>query len=295
MKPANFKYEAPAGLEEARELLRAYGGEAKILAGGQSLMPLLNMRLARPQVVVDINRVRELEFIRVEEDGLHLGAIVRQVRLEEDPLIARKCYPLKEIAALIGHPATRCRGTVGGSLAHADPAAELPALLMALGARFKVSGQEERWVPADDFFLTYFTTVMGPEEILTEIVIPSLDQGAGVSFKEFNRRWGDFAMAGIAVFLAVDAIGKISRARLVPVGVEGAPRRIREVETRLEGEMGSPALFEEAGSWVAREVEAQSDLNASADYRRRLLQVLTIRAQGEAYRRAKEEIVGVQI
>lgn len=294
MKPVNFKYEAPASLEEAGELLLAHSGEAKILAGGQSLIPLLSMRLARPQVIVDINRVRELEFIRVEEDGLHLGAMVRQARLEEDALIARYCYPLKEVAALIGHPATRCRGTVGGSLAHADPAAVLPALLMALGARFKVYGEGERWVPADDFFLTYFTTVLGPEEILTEIEVPFLEQGRGVAFKEFNRRWGDFAMAGIAVLLTVDATGKIRQARLVPVGVEGAPRRIREVETRLEGEPGSHGLFEEAGSSVAREVEAQSDLNASADYRRRLLRVLTIRALEEAYLRAKGESDRVQ-
>ena len=252
-------------------------------------MPLLNMRLARPQVIVDINRVQELEFIRVGEDGLHLGALVRQAKLEEDPLIARHCYPLKEIAPCIGHPATRCRGTVGGSLAHADPAAELPSLLVALGARFKISGEGERWVPADDFFVTYFTTALGPEEILSEIVIPYMGQGTGVSFREFNRRWGDFAMAGIAVFLAVDATGKIRRACLVPVGVEGAPRRIQEVEARLQGEPRSPGLFEEAGVLIAREVEAQSDLNASADYRRRLLEVLTVRALEDAYFRAMEE------
>jgi CO/xanthine dehydrogenase FAD-binding subunit len=200
MKPAPFEYDAPESLDEALELLASYGDETKVLAGGQSLVPLLNFRLARPERLVDINRIAELSYIRRDGDRLKLGALTRTAQLERSELVAEQWPILREAVCYAGHPQIRSRGTVGGSVAHADPAAELPVALTALGARFVVrSARGERTLEAGELFAGYLTTTLEPDELLVEIDVPPLPVGAGTAFVEYARVHGDFALAGAAV------------------------------------------------------------------------------------------------
>jgi CO/xanthine dehydrogenase FAD-binding subunit len=200
VKPAPFAYEEPRSVEETLSLLARYGDEAKVLAGGQSLIPLLNFRLARPERLVDVNRIDELAHIRRRDGVLHIGALTRMASLERSPLVAERWPLLVEAARLVGHPQIRSRGTVGGSVAHADPAAELPAALAALGASFHAASQRgSRVIAADEFFITHLTTALEPDELLVEITVPPLPPPSGVAIVEHARVHGDFALGGSAV------------------------------------------------------------------------------------------------
>jgi CO/xanthine dehydrogenase FAD-binding subunit len=288
MKPPSFDYAAPTSVTEAVGLLQQHDGEAKILAGGQSLMPLLNMRLARPGLLVDVARIPELSYIREADGGLAIGAMTRQRAVEHSELVQKR-HPLLHTATRhIAHPQNRNQGTVGGSLAHADPAAEYPALALALEARFRAVGpQGERTISAADFFVTYLTTALEPTEVLTEVWLPALAPRTGWSFQEVARRHGDFALAGVVATLTLDGAGRCLPARVVLFGVGATPLRAPDAEQAVRGEKPGRDLFEEAGRRAAAAVdEPLSDVHASAEYRRDLARVLTRRALTEAAARA---------
>jgi carbon-monoxide dehydrogenase medium subunit len=290
MKPARFDYVAPASVGEAVSLLASGGGEAKILAGGQSLVPLLNMRLARPELVVDLGRIRELDFIRENPaGGLSIGAMTSKRAVEKSPLVMARNPMLQVATALIGHPQIRNRGTVGGSMAQADPAAEYPAVALAMDIELVAQGpQGERVIAAPDFFITYLTTCLAESEVLTEVRVPAIPAGRGWSFKELARRHGDFAMSGAAVLVSLDGKGCCTDTRIVVFAVGDTPLRVREAEAAVDGQKPSAALFAEAARKVGGAIEEpMSDLHASAEYRRDLAQVLTRRALAEAVERAR--------
>ncbi len=278
MKPAPFDYAAPATVDEAVTLLAARGDEAKILAGGQSLVPMMNFRLVRPTCLIDINRIDSLAGIAERDGRLHIGAMTRHRAVERSALVGEKNGLLAEGVRLIGHAAIRSRGTVGGSIVHADPTAELPAILAALDGAVKVVGPNgRRTIGWRDLFQTYFTTSLEPSEICEEVIIPILPPDAGWAFEEFARRHGDFAVVGIAVVLRAEG-GRCTEARIAVTGAGPTPVRAAEAEACLTGEAPTPALFEEAGRRVAEAVEPDADLHASEAYRRHLAKVLTVRA-----------------
>lgn len=282
MKPAPFEYHAPTTIEEALAHLSEYGGEAKLLAGGQSLMPLLNFRLSRPAALVDINRIGALSYIKEEDGTLRLGAMTRQRAIERSELLRRRLPLLTEATALVGHLPIRTRGTIGGSLAHADPAAEYPAVVTALEGELVVRGPRgERRVRPEKFFVTYLTTSLASDEILTEIRLPLPPPGSGWAFEEFSRRHGDFALVGIAALLAVEG-KRCAKARLVAAGAGPVPARLRGAEQILEGKDLTEQSFEAAAARAAELVEPDSDIHASAAFRRHLTRVFTLRALRKA-------------
>jgi carbon-monoxide dehydrogenase medium subunit len=286
VKPAPFAYVRARSLQEALEHLDA-AGDAKLLAGGQSLVPLLNMRLVRPARLVDINGVPGLDAVRALPDGgLALGALLRHTDLLASPMVRGRAPLLAAATALIGHRAIRNRGTVGGSLAHADPAAELPAAMVALDATLVVFGASgRRRIAAGEFFRGPLLTALEPREILVEIEIPGPPQ-PGWGFVEVARRAGDFALAGVAAVLpsgAETTPGNAS-ARLVAFGVDDTPMRLRDAEARLAGVRVDAAAARAAGH--AARCSPGDDVHASADYRRHLVQVLTEQAVQEAAARA---------
>ncbi len=287
MKPASFEYFAPTTVADAVSLLQEHGPEAKLLAGGQSLVPLLNMRLARPTAVIDVNRVEGLDYVREDGESLAIGAMTHHRTVERSELVQRVNPLLHAATGLIGHPQIRNRGTVGGSIAHADPAAELPAIALALDAQMRIAGPNgERLVSAADFFVTYLTTALEPGEMLTEVRFPALASGTGWSIQEMTRRHGDFALAGAAVTLAVDG-GVCSDARIVLFGVGATPLRVQQAEERLVGERVDAALMSEVGREISSSIdEPLSDIHATSEYRRNLAGVLTERALVEALERA---------
>jgi carbon-monoxide dehydrogenase medium subunit len=290
MKPAPFEYEAPASLEAALDLLARHGGDAKILAGGQSLIPVMNFRLAEPALLVDINRVAELDFLQRDADGtLRIGALTRQRRLERDPLVAAAAPLLHEAVPFIAHPQIRNRGTFGGSLAHADPAAELPALAVALGARLRLRRKDgDRWVDAADFFAGLFTTALEPEEILAEAAIPPASPRTGWAFLEIARRHGDYAQAGVAARVTLDESGRCREARLVYLSAGDAPVQALEAARLLVGEDLSDAAIEAAAEKASRdEIRPAGDVHSSPEFKRHLARVLTRRALRKAADRAR--------
>ena len=290
MKPAPFEYQAPATLDAALDLLARRGGEAKILAGGQSLIPVMNFRLAEPALLVDVNKLAELDFIRRGEDGtLAVGALVRQRRLERDPLVAATAPLLREAVPFIAHPQIRNRGTLGGSLAHADPAAELPAIAVALRARFRLRRLGgERWVDARDFFAGLFTTALEPDEILAEVAIPPLPARTGWAFLEVARRHGDYAQVGIAALVTLDGSGRCSEARLVYLSVGDGPVDAREAARLLVGEEISAATIAAAAEKASRdEIDPRGDVHATPEFKRHLARVLTGRVLRRAAERAR--------
>ncbi|HEY8414691.1 MAG TPA: xanthine dehydrogenase family protein subunit M [Thermaerobacter sp.] len=290
MKPPRFEYRDPRTLQEAVELLAGYGDEAKILAGGQSLVPMLNMRLARPSVLIDINRIPGLDYIRVEEGRVVIGALARHRVVERSQLVRRHCPLLAEALRWVGHPAIRHRGTVCGSLAHADPAAELPAVLAALEGEVRVAGPHgERRIPFSEFFLTYFTTSLDPTEMVVEASFPVLPPDAGWAFQEVARRHGDFALVGVAAVLRLDAAGVIREARLALTGVDAVPVRARAAEEALVGRRPGDEVWREAAALVGDGIQPESDLHASAAYRKHVAGVLAGRALREAAARAGGE------
>ncbi|HYF77872.1 MAG TPA: xanthine dehydrogenase family protein subunit M [Symbiobacteriaceae bacterium] len=291
MKPAPFDYHAPATLAEAIALLREHGDAAKLLAGGQSLVPMLNMRLARPGVLIDLNRVAGLSDVRQEGDTLVIGAMTRHAEVERSALVARLQPLLTEAMAQVGHIQIRNRGTIGGSLVHADPSAELPAVLVALDGSVRVAGPGgEREIAAADLFLMYFTTSLQADEVLTEVRLPVLPAQTGWAFEEVARRHGDFALVGVAVTLTLDEEGGISAGRIALTGVGMTPVRAASAEARLAGRPPTPEVFAEAASAVRDEIEPDTDIHATADFRRHLAGVLTERALGRALQRALERV-----
>jgi len=287
VRPAPFDYVAPRTIEEALQLLARHGDDAKLLAGGQSLVPMMNMRLVRPAIVVDLNRVAALGALREDAGGLRLGALVRQHALERDGRIARAAPLLAEAAPLIGHLQTRARGTVGGSLVHADPAAELPACMIALDAVFHLrSARASRACRAGDFFRGLLTTALEPDELLAEIELPAPAARTGHGFAEVARRHGDFALAGACAVLALDAGGVCRAARLVIFGAGDRPHLARAGAT-LIGERPAAARLAEVGRAGAGELDARDDLHATAAYRRHVAEGLAARALGRAAARAE--------
>ncbi len=290
MKPPPFEYVAPRTLDEALDVLAERGFDAKILAGGQSLVPILNFRLAAPAVLVDVNRIPGLDSVReTDAGGVAIGALVRQRRLERDPAVARRAPLVAETAPFIAHPQIRNRGTVGGSLAHADPAAELPAVALATRATFRVRKRDgERRVAAKDFYVSLMTTDLAPEEMLVEAELPPMPPRTGWAFKEFARRHGDYALAGVAALVSLDDGGACREARLVFLSAGDVPMEAAAAGALLAGEEISEKSVAEAAALAAeKEIEPSGDIHASADYKRHLAAVLARRALREAAERAR--------
>ena len=288
MKPANFDYHDPATLDEALGLMAQFGEQARPLAGGQSLVPLMNFRLIRPAHLIDLNGVNELSHLKAENGTLRIGATTRQRELERSADIAQRWPLLREATGFIGHIQIRNRGTVGGSLAHAFPSAELPVAMVTLEASFILrSAANQRRARAEDFFLSYMTTMLEPGELLTEIEVPALPANSGCSYQEVNRRHGDFALAGAAALLALDRGGAISHVRLTLTGV--TPIRSREAEEFLLGKKPSEVVFRDAAQRATEHLEQDSDIHASAEYRREACAVLARRALTQAAQRAAEQ------
>ena len=289
MKPAPFKYYAPTTVEEALAHLAEYGYDAKALAGGQSLIPMLNFRLAQPSVLVDLNNISELFYIRPDEDGgLLLGAMTRQRQVEYDPLVAERAPLVHEVMPQIAYPQIRTRGTFGGSLAHADPSAELVAVSIALNGRFRLRSQAgERWVPADEFFVGLFTTVLEPDELLMEVALPAMLPRSGGSFLQITRRHHDFCIAGVAVLVTLDDKDQCEQARLVFLSAGDGPVIARQAADMLVGQTPTPEAIRAAAEKAASdEIDPGSDIHASAEYRRHLANVLARRALTQAFDRA---------
>jgi carbon-monoxide dehydrogenase medium subunit len=284
MKPAPFEYAAPETVEEAVSLLQRYDGDARALAGGQSLVPMLNMRLARPAALIDLNRVAALDYIRETDGRIAIGAMTRQRTVERSHLV-RARQPLLYLATQnVGHPQIRNRGTIGGSLAHAHPASEYQAAAIALGARFTLTGPSgARVMPAEEFFVTYLTTALESEEILTEVEWPDSPLNTGRALLEVARRHGDFAIAGVAATVTRDGAGRCAEARIALFGIGGTAIRARGAEQALAGATLADATFADAGAAAAAEIdEPPSDVHASGAYRRHVAGVLVRRALAEA-------------
>jgi len=279
MKPPPFDYMDPRSLDEAVGLLAEHGDEGKILAGGQSLVPLLNFRLAQPSVIVDVNRVVELSYLRRSNGRLRIGAMCRQTRLEQSPVAREGWGLLGDALALVAHPQIRNRGTVGGSAAHADPAAELPVAFSALEARFMArSSRGERVLDADEFFVTHLTTALDPDELLVEVEVPPVAQGTGHAFTEYSRRHGDFALGGAAVLYTKNGDGTCTDARIAMLGAADTPLRAREAEAALRGQKLDDDVAAEAAKLAARDIEPTGDIHGSSSYRKRLIEAMVRRA-----------------
>ncbi len=288
MKPAPFEYHRPATVEEALDLLARHGYDAKLLAGGQSLVPAMNFRLAQPAVLVDLNRVEELDYLREEPGLLRVGAMTRQRAAERSEAVARGAPLLAGTLPWVAHPQIRNRGTVGGSVAHADPAAEIPAVMLALDARFLLRGPGgERTVRAEEFFTGLFGTSLEPDEILVEVEIPAPAPGSGWAFDEVSRRHGDYALAGAAAVVTLDGAGRCTDARVVLLSVGGGPVLAAGAAAALVGEAPSEEAVRAAADAVGREIDPPADIHASAAYRRRLAEVLVRRVLPRAFERAR--------
>ncbi len=288
MKPAPFAYYAPATLDEALRLLGEHGDDAKPLAGGQSLVPAMNFRLAQPRVLVDLNGVPGLDGIAVGAEGdLRIGAMTRQRAIERSAEVRERVPLLAETMPHVAHLQIRNRGTLGGSLAHADPSAELPAVMVALDASVRCRSPEgERWVPARDFFLGLFATALAPGELIVEIAIPKRPGRTGFAFEEMARRHGDYALAGVAAAVELDAAGGCRSARVVLFGVGEGPVVAGRTSSALAGARPTPELLTDAAAAVEQDIDPPGDIHASADYRRHLARVLVRRALERAVARA---------
>ena len=289
MKPAPFQYYAPTTVDEALTLLADNADDGKLLAGGQSLVPAMNFRLAQPSVLIDLNGVAELAYIRAEGGGLQVGAMARQRSLERSPQVAEVAPLLAATMPYIAHTQIRNRGTLGGSLAHADPAAELPAVMVALDATFHLANLEGRRVLGSaDFYQGLFTTALEPDEMLVRIDIPALPAGSGWSFHEFARRHGDYAIVGVAAVVQVGAGGRCTDARLVYLSVGEGPTGAPKATAALIGEAPTPAAIAAAARFAAQEdIDPLGDIHASVAYRRHLVEVLGRRALTDAFARTE--------
>ncbi len=288
MKPAPFDYARPDTVADAVALLASRPGDCKLLAGGQSLLPMLNFRVVRPAVLVDIGRLIELDTQRRTPDGgLELGALTRHRTLESSPVVAGYSPLVPAVMAHVAHLAIRNRGTLGGSLSHADPAAELPMLARLLDARIVAqSPRGERAIAAADFFVAPLTTCLQDDEMVVRVVLPPLPAAAGWAFEEHARRPGDFAMAAVAVLLPLQQ-GRVHQPRIAMMGVGDTPLRCPAAEAVLDGQVPDDALIERAAAAACAALTPRGDLHASAELRRHLARVLSVRALTSAWHRAR--------
>lgn len=290
MKPAAFDYHAPRTLEEALALLAAHGEDAKPLAGGQSLVPTMNFRLAQPEVLVDLNNIEELFFLREGDRGLHCGAMTRQRAVERSAMVKQAAPLLHETMPHIAHAQIRNRGTIGGSLAHADPAAELPAVAVALDASMHVcSVTDARWISARDFYVGLFATAVEPGELLTEVAFPRSRPRSGWAFEEVARQHGNYAMCGAAAVVELSDSQLIERARLVFLSVGEGPTAADKAAERLVGEPPTAEVLGAAADEAAtKEIDPVGDIHAGPAYRRHLARVVGERVLNRAAARAIE-------
>jgi carbon-monoxide dehydrogenase medium subunit len=287
MKPPRFEYFAPRTLDEALGLLAGHGDRAKLLAGGQSLIPLLNFRLAHPEALIDINRILELAGIRADDGGVAMGALTRQHAVERSEAVRTRVPIVAEACRLIGHLPIRHRGTIGGNLAHADPASELPAVMLALEAQLTVASTKgTRTLSADRFFVGPLSTALRTGEMLTEIRVPGLPARTGGAFVEMARRAGDYALVGVAALITLDASGRCQRARVALCGVGPTPIRAGAAEDALVGQAPAGAALDEAAARAAAATSPPSDLHGSAEFRRKLARHFARQAIATAAQRA---------
>jgi aerobic carbon-monoxide dehydrogenase medium subunit len=285
MKPVSFRYFAPRTVDDALDLLAAHGQEGKILAGGQSLVPAMNFRLARPTSLIDINRIDALDYVREDEGELRIGALARHARFEAPVTGGALAAFLPRVARHIGHLPIRSRGTFCGSIAHADPASEWCLAAATLDAELViVSRRGQRSVRPNEYFVTALTTTLEPDELLTEIRLPLLDDGWQTGFAEFSRRAGDYALAMCAAFLRFED-GRIVEARIGLGGATDRPSRITEAEAVLTGTDGGPGILREAGNIAAETIDPLVDIQASAEFRRDLVRAMVGRALDQAFGR----------
>jgi len=279
VKPAAFEYLAPRSVEEAVALLAERGEDAKVIAGGQSLVPMMAFRLATPAALVDLNGVSELDHARIDRDALVLGATARHRSVQELPGLRERSAMVAEAVDLIGHPAIRNRGTAGGSVAHADPAAEWPALLLALDGEVDAVGPSgRRTIAAEDLFQTYFTTALAPDEILTEVRLQLPAGAVGSAFLEVAQRHGDFAVAGAGAIMVVADDGSVADARLVLIGVGDTAVRSAAAENILRGASPTDPVLDDAANAIGSEIDPVSDVHGSSAYRRRVTIAVARRA-----------------
>jgi CO/xanthine dehydrogenase FAD-binding subunit len=277
MKPAAFDYHAPVAVDGVMELLKQHGSDARLLAGGQTLLPMMNFRLATPEVIVDLNRIPELAYINSIDGCVHIGAMTRQRTLEFSPVISRDLPLLSKAIRMVGHLPTRSRGTIGGSIANADSAAEIPMILQILEGEVRVRGPNgERTIPAAELILDAMTTSLAEDEMLAEIRLPVMPSNAKFFVEEFSRRQGDFAIAAVAAMIVIND-GRCEKARIATAGVSAFSSRLQPAEQVLEGRMIDADVIAEAAEIAAEIVEPLSDRNASEEFRRHLTKVLTAR------------------
>ncbi|MFG1238371.1 xanthine dehydrogenase family protein subunit M [Xanthobacter autotrophicus DSM 597] len=288
MKPARFDYVRAESIAHAVEVLAGAGGDGKVLAGGQSLMPMMNFRLVKPSVLVDINRIPDLDRITLAADALRLGALVRHRLTAEDALVARHIPVLHAAMKHVAHLTVRNRGTFCGSVCHADPAAEMPMMTLLLDGTIHIaSPHSARAMPARDFLTGSLATALEPDEMVTAVDLAIPADGTGWAFEEFSRRHGDYALAAVAVLMR-RTDGRARDVRIAMMGIADTAVRLTEVEATLEGSAGTPAAFDEAAALLQASIAPNSDLNASADYRRHLAGALARRALADAWNRADE-------
>lgn len=289
MKPVAFDYVAPTTLDEAIGLLGRYGADAKLLAGGQSFAPMANFRVLRPQVVVDLNRIEALAYIRERDGGLAIGAMTRHRTIERSSLVRERCPLMAEAVPNIAHAVIRNRGTLGGSLSHADPAAEWPVVAVALGATLVArSVRGERHIPAAEFFVALLSTALEPDEVLVEIRFPGVPARTGAAFLEVNRRHGDFALVSVGAQVTLSSAGKVDAVRLALGGVGASPFDAANLARCLVGTLPDARALEELGRSVSAAIDPSEDLHASPQYRRDVAAVLVPRALQTALERAKD-------
>jgi CO/xanthine dehydrogenase FAD-binding subunit len=288
MKPTPFRYIAATSLAQALALKAEHGDEAKFLAGGQSLMPTMNFRLARPAVLIDINGLDELAGVRYGPDATRIGALTRYRALERDKMIPTKFPLISEALPEIAHPQIRNRGTLGGNLCHADPASEMPAIMVALRARLRIqSAASERWLAAPEFFQGGLTTDLADDEILAEIELPALPPHTGCCFMEIARRRGDFAIAGVAAMVALDDDGRCASTRLVFCGVGEMPVDAQAAADSLAGQVITDGAINDVAAAAQTMIDPPGSVHATADYQRHVAGVLTERALTTAHARAR--------
>ena len=293
VKPPQFRYHDPITVDEATSLLAEYGEDAKVLAGGQSLVPLLNFRLAAPEHVVDINGLVDLDYLRSDDSGLHIGALTRHTAVEKSIVVASGWPLLHEAIGWVAHPQIRNRGTVGGSVAHADPAAEIPVILAALDAHVTLrSASGTRTLHWSELFVTHLTTSLNPDELLVSIDIPPEPAGSGSAFVEYARRNGDFALGGAAAIVSLSPDGECTGASLALLAAAATPVRSTEAETVLIGTRVDDSTVREAAQAAVGTISPPTDIHGSADYRIHLLESLVRRAVTCARDRAKERFNG---
>lgn len=283
MKFPGFDYARPDKLEDALALLSSHRGEAKALAGGQSLMPMLAFRLAAPRLLVDLARIQGLNHVSIGADGVRLGALVRWVDIERHPTLAAAHPLLAEAIRHVAHYQIRNRGTVGGSLAHADPAAEMPGVAVVCDADIAVAGADgRRTIAAGDFFTGALSTTLRPDELIVEIRLPAWPRGRRWAFEEFARRVGDFALAGVALFYDLNSSGCVLDPHIAAIGVGDRPLRLRAAEAAIAGRKITAGAIRAGSAAAPKDIDIADDIHAPADYRSALLGVLTERALARA-------------